>query len=226
MSLLFNTLSRLVIAFLPRNKCLLISRLQSPSAVTLEPKKIKSLTISTVSPSICHEVIGLDAMIFVLSQLFFSPLLLSSRSSLIPLHFLPLRVVSSAYLRLLISFLAILSSAYASFSPAFLMMNSAYKLNKQGDNIQSWCTPFPIWNQSFVLCPVLTVASWPPYRFLRRQVMWSGIPISFRIFHSLWWSTQRLWRSQWSRCFSATLLLFLWSSRHWQDVDLWFLWPI
>ena len=48
--------------------------------------------------------------------------------------------------------------------------------------MQPWCTPFPIWNQSVVPCPVLTVASWPAYRFLRRQVRWSGIPISFRIF--------------------------------------------
>ena len=71
-----------------------------------------------------------------------------------------------------------------------LMMYSAYKLNKQGDNIQPWCTPFPIWNQSVVPCPVQTVASWPAYRFLKRQVRWSGIPISFRIFRSLLWSTQ------------------------------------
>ena len=49
--------------------------------------------------------------------------------------------------------------------------------------MQPWCTPFPIWNQSVVPCPVLTVASWPAYRFLERQVRWSGIPISFRIFH-------------------------------------------
>ena len=69
-------------------------------------------------------------------------------------------------------------------------MYSVYKLNKQGDNIQPWHTPFPIWNQSVVPCPVLTVASWPAYRFLKRQVRWSGIPISFRIFHSLLWSTQ------------------------------------
>ena len=62
------------------------------------------------------------------------------------------------------------------------MICSAYKLNKQGDNIQPWCTPFPIWNQSVVPCPVLTVASWPAYRFLRRQVRGSGIPISLRIF--------------------------------------------
>ena len=65
MSLLFNVLSRLVIAFLPRSKRLLISWLQSPSAVILEPKKIKSLTVSIVSPSICHEVLGPGAMILV-----------------------------------------------------------------------------------------------------------------------------------------------------------------
>ena len=65
MSLLFNMLSTLVIVFLPRSKTLLISRLQSPSAVILEPKKIKYHTVSIVSPSICHEVMGLDAMIFV-----------------------------------------------------------------------------------------------------------------------------------------------------------------
>ena len=65
MSLLFNMLSRFVIAFLPRNKCLLISWLQSPSAVILEPKKIKSVTISIVSPSICHEVMGLDALTLI-----------------------------------------------------------------------------------------------------------------------------------------------------------------
>ena len=68
--------------------------------------------------------------------------------------------------------------------------HSAYKLNKQGDNIQLWHTPFPIWKQSVVPCPVLTVASWPAYRFLKRQVWWLDISISFRIFHSLLWSTQ------------------------------------
>ena len=65
MCLLFNMLSRLVITFLPRSKCLLISWLQSPSAVILEPQKVKSATLSTVSPSICHEVMGPDAMILV-----------------------------------------------------------------------------------------------------------------------------------------------------------------
>ena len=65
MSLLFNMLSRLLITFLPRSKRLLISWLQSPSAVILEPKKVKSVTVSTISPSICHAVMGPDAMILV-----------------------------------------------------------------------------------------------------------------------------------------------------------------
>ena len=71
MSLFFNILSRLVITFLPRSKHLLISWLQSPSAVILEPKKIKSVTVSIVSPSICHEVMGLDTMIFGFSNVEF-----------------------------------------------------------------------------------------------------------------------------------------------------------
>ena len=73
MSLLFNMLSSSVITFLPRSKHLLISWLQSPSAVILEPPKIKYLTISTVSPSICHEVMGPDAMILVFWMLSFKP---------------------------------------------------------------------------------------------------------------------------------------------------------
>ena len=86
-------LSRFIIAFLPRNRHLLISWLQSPSAVILELKKIKSVTVSIVSPSICQEVMGPDAMIFVFwmlsFKLFHSPLSPSSRDSLIPLCFLP-----------------------------------------------------------------------------------------------------------------------------------------
>ena len=70
----------------------------------------------------------------------------------------------------------VLIPAWASSSPAFHLMYSAFKLNKQGDSIQPWYTPFPIWNQSVVPC------SWPAYRFLRRQVRWSGISISLRIF--------------------------------------------
>ena len=93
MSLLFNILSRLVLAFLPRRNRLLISWLQSPSAVILEPPKIKSITVFIVSPSISHEVMGPDAMILVfcwiLSQHFHSLLSLSSRGSLVLLSFLP-----------------------------------------------------------------------------------------------------------------------------------------
>ena len=99
-------------------------------------------------------------------------------------------VVSSAYLRLLIFLLEILISACASSSLIFHVMYSAYKLNKQCDNIQPWCTPFLILNQSVVPCTVLTVASWPAYMFLGRQIRCSGIPNTFRIFHSLLWSIQ------------------------------------
>ena len=90
MSLLCNLLSRLVMAFLLRSKRLLISWLQSPAAVILEPKKIKSVTVSIVSLSICHEVMGPDAMIFIFWMLSFKPTFsLSSRVSLVPLQFLP-----------------------------------------------------------------------------------------------------------------------------------------
>ena len=81
-----------------------------------------------------------------------------------------IKVVSSVNLKLLIILPVNLIPVCASSSPVFLMMSSAYKLNKQCDNIQPWNTPFPIWNQSVVPCPVLTVASWCAYKFLRRQV--------------------------------------------------------
>ena len=177
-SLLFNMLSRLVIALLPRSKLPLISRLQSQSAVILDPRKINSAAVSTVFPSTSHEVMGPDAMIFAFWMLSFKPTFSLSSFTFIKRLFSSsslsaIRVVSSAYLKLLIFLPAILVPACASSSPAFLMMYSAYKLNKQGENIQPWCTPFPIWNQSVVPCPVLTVASWPAYWFLKRQVRWS-----------------------------------------------------
>ena len=86
-----------------------------------------------------------------------------------------IKVMPSAYLKLLIFLPAILTTACASFRPAFLMMYSAYKLIKQGDNIQPWYTPFPVLNQYVVPCPVLTVVSCPVNRFIRTQVRWSGI---------------------------------------------------
>ena len=116
MSLLLNMLSRLVITFLPRSKHLLISWLQSPSTVILEPRKIKSTTVSTVSPYICHEVMGPDAMILVFWMLSFKPTFSLSSFTFVKrlLSFSSLsaiRVVSSAYLRLLIVLLAILIPA-------------------------------------------------------------------------------------------------------------------
>ena len=131
MSLLLNMLSRLVITFLPRSKCLLISWLQSPSAVIWEPKKLKSATVSTVSPPICHEVMGLDTMVFVFWMLSFKPTFSFSSFTLTEKLFSffslsAIRVVSSAYLRLMIFLPAILIPAYVSSSPSFLMIYSAY----------------------------------------------------------------------------------------------------
>jgi len=152
----------------------------------LEPKKIKSATVPIVSPSTCHEVVGLDVMVFVFWILSFKPdCSLSSFTFIKRLisscSLSAIRVVS-AYLRLLIFLPAILIPAYASSSLAFRMMYSAYELNKQGDNIQPSRIPFPILNQYVVPCLILTVASCPAYRFLRRQVRWSGIHTPLRIF--------------------------------------------
>ena len=131
MSLLLNTLSRFVIAFLPRSKCLLISWLQSKSTVILEPKNTKFVTISTLSPSICHEVMGPDAMILGFWMLSFKPAFSLSFFTLIKRlcsssSLSAIRVVSFAYLRLLIFLLAILIPACDSSNPAFHMMYSAY----------------------------------------------------------------------------------------------------
>ena len=132
----------------------------------------------------CHDLSFLNV---VLSQLFhlihfIKRLFSSSSPSAIRWHL-------SAYLRLLIFLPEIFIPACDSSSPVFLMY-SAYKLNKQGDNIRPWCSPFRIWNQSVLPRPVLTVASWPAYGFLRRRIRWSGIPNSLSIFYSLLWSTQ------------------------------------
>ena len=187
-------LSRLVITSLPRSKRLLISWLQSPSAVILPPQNkiwhcfyCFPIYFPWSDGTRCHDLrflnVELKPTLSLSSFTFIKRLFSSSSLSAI-------RVVSSAYLKLLIFLLEILIPVCVSSSPAFFMMYSAQKLNKQGDNIQPWRTPFPIWNQSVVPCPVLSVASWPAYRFLRRQVRWSGIPISFRISHSFLWSTQ------------------------------------
>ena len=198
MSLLFNMLCRFIITILLRSKHHLLSWLQSLSTVILELKKIKSVTASIFSPSICHEVMGLDAMMLkFLNVEFQSTLFHPHQEILFPLHFLPSEWYhlhiwgwSPVNLFLFLPFLAILIPACDSSSLAFHMIDSTYKLNKQGDNIWPPCgIPSPVWNQSVVPCLVLTIASWLAYRFLRRQIWSSVIPISLRMVHSLW-STQ------------------------------------
>ena len=129
-------LSRLVITFFPRRKHLLISWLQSPSAVILEPPNIKSATVSTVFPSICYEVMGPDAMILVSWMLSLKPTFLFSSFTFMKRPFSSsllsaIRVVSSAHRRWLVFLPAILIAACASSSPAFLLMYSAYKLESK-----------------------------------------------------------------------------------------------
>ena len=178
-------LFRLVKIFLPRSKCILISWLKSMSEWFWSPQNQVCHSFQRFHICLwwsdgtrCYDLVFLMLSFkpkFSLSSFTFIKRFFSSSS------FYAIRMVSSAYKRLLILFLAILIPACASSILAFTMMYTEYKLNKQGDNIQSWCTPLLIWNQSVVSCPVLTVASWPASRFLKRQVRWSGIPISFRI---------------------------------------------
>ena len=146
-------LPKLVIAFLPRSKSLLISWLQSPSAVILEPKKIKSVTVSIVSPSICHEVMGPDAMIFVFWMLSFMPAFSLCFFTFIKRLFSSslisaTRVVSSAYLRLLLFLLAILIPdlpASVQESPVETWIHSGL-LWGQGHWIQQ-CEPKSFWRR-------------------------------------------------------------------------------
>ena len=138
---------------------------------------------------------GLDSIVLGFWMLSFKPALLLSSFAFIKRLFSSyslsaIRVMSAVCLRLLIFLPAILIPACASSGPVFHMMYSAYELNNPGDSIQLWHTPFSILNQSVVSCLVLTVASWPAYKFLRRQVRWSSICISLRIFHKLLWAQQ------------------------------------
>ena len=114
----------------------------------LEPKEIQSVTISSFSPSVCYEVMGLDAMIFIFWMLSFKPAFSLSSFTFIKKLFSSsllsaIRVVSSVYMMLLIFLPPILITAYASSSPAFHIMCFVYKLNKQDDNIQPWHNSFP-----------------------------------------------------------------------------------
>ena len=138
MSLLFTMLSRFVITFFPRSKCLSI--LWQKSTVSLEAKKIKSAMVSTFSPFICHEVMRLDAVILIFYMLYFKPAFILYSFTLIrklssSFSLSAIIVVSFAYLRLLIFLLVIFISACDSSSPVFHMMYFAYKLNKRVDNI-------------------------------------------------------------------------------------------
>ena len=169
MSLIFNMLSRLVITFLPRSKHLLISWQQSTTAVILGPPKNKvshcfhcfPIDLPWSDGTGCHMLVFWN---WVLSQL----------TLLFHFH----QEAHEFFFTFCHKGDVICISQVVDVSPgnldssvclAFCMMYFAYKLNKQDDNIQPWFTPFPIWNQSVVPCPILTVASWPAYRFLKRQ---------------------------------------------------------
>ena len=119
-------------------------------------------------PSICHEGMGPDTIILLFWMLSFKPVFSLSYFTLIKRFsssssLSAIRMVVSAFLRLFICLPAVVIPAWDSSILALHMMYSAYKLNKQGDSIQPWRTPFPVWNQSVVPCPVLTVASWRVY---------------------------------------------------------------
>ena len=160
---------------------------------------------------------GLDAVTLVLLIFSLKPALSLSSFTLIKGLFSSsllsaIRMVSSAYLRLLMFLPPVLTPACNSSRLACLLMCSAYRLTKQGDNRQTCCHPFSILNQSVVPYRVPAVASWPAYRFLKRQVRWSGIPISLRAFHSCHDPhSQRLSRHQWNRdrYFPEMSLLYL-----------------
>ena len=152
MFLLFNTRSRFGIAFLRWSKYLNFLAAVSIRSDFGAPK-IKSVTVFTFAPCICHKVMGLDVIILIFWMSNFKPAFSLSSFILIKRFFSSsslsaIRLVSSVYLRLLIFLLEILIAACASPSPAFYMMYTAYKLNKQSDNMQPWRTPFPILNQS------------------------------------------------------------------------------
>ena len=160
---------------------------------------------------------------WVLSQLFHSPSFTFIKRLFSSSSLSSITVVYTAFLRLLIFLLAIFIPASVSSSLAVCMIYSAYKLNKQGGNIQPWCIPFPIWNQS-VPCPVVTVASWSAYRFIKTgQVVWyshlfQNFP-QFVVIHRV--KGFGIINKAEVDIF-LELLLFWWSNECWQ-FDLWLL---
>ena len=175
------------------------------------------------------ELMGPDVMILVFRMLSFKLTFSLSSFSFIKSLFSSsslsaIKVVSSACLRLLVFLLVILIPACASSSPAFHMIYSAYKLNKQDDNMQPWRTPCPIWNQVVVPYSLLTVASWPVYRFLRWQVKGLVFP-SLSEFSTLYCDPRVKGFGVVNKAeidVFLELLLFWWSRGCWQ-FDLWFL---
>ena len=161
---------------------------------------------------------------WVLSQIFHCPLSPSSRGSLVPLHFLHESDIICISEVVEISPGSLNSSLWF-IQPASCMMYSANKLNKQGDNIQPWRTPFPILNQSFVLCLVLTVASWPAYRSSQKagKVVWYSYIFKnfpqFVVIHTVK-GFEIVNKAEVDDFLK--LLLFLWSNGCWQ-FDFWFL---
>ena len=140
----------------------------------------------------CHDIHFLNVEF---SASFFTLLFWTlSKDSLVALHFLPSEwyhlCIWAVWYHLCIWEISILIPAWESSSPAFRGLYSAYKLNKQHDNIRPCRSPSPIMKQSFVPTLVLMVASWPAYWFLRRQVESSGTALCLRIFCSLLWATQ------------------------------------
>ena len=151
------------------------------------PPNKKSLTVSIVPPSISHEVRGTGCHDLHFLNVSFKPAFSLSSFTFIKRFFSSslsaIRLVSYVSKTEVIDISpGNLDSSLCFIQPGILQDVLCNKLSKQGDNIQSWHTPFLTWNQSIVPCPVLTVASWPAYRFLRRQVRRSSTNISLRIF--------------------------------------------
>ena len=159
------------------------------------------LSVRIIFPSIPHEVMGLDGLIFVFWMLSFNPAFLLSSFTFIKRLFSSswlsaTSVVSSAYLRLWIFLPGILIPACASPSLAFCMMYSAYKLNKRNIRVTIYSLDVLLSQFGTSLCPFLTVASWPAYRFLRRQVLGGLVFPSLRIFQFVVIHSQGFWHSQ------------------------------
>ena len=186
MYLLFNMLSKLVIAFLPKSKRLnfmatvtICSDFGAPENKVCHCFHCFPIYLPWNDGTRCYDLgfwmLSFKAPFSLSSFTFIKRLFISASLS-------ATRLESSVYLRLFIFLPAVLIPTCASSILALHMKYSACKLNKQGDNIQPWHTPFPIWNQSIVPCLVLSVASLHAYEFQRMQVRLSDIPISFRIF--------------------------------------------